>query len=97
MAGTASLMDLMRAIVADDAKAVSQLLSASPDLARGALPEGATRQNAKAFRFEVIGHYVYKGDTALHLAAAAYRHQLIGKLLKAGADVHARNYLSCTC
>jgi len=45
MVGTASLMDLMRAIVANDADTVSRLLLVSPDLATGALTEGATRQS----------------------------------------------------
>jgi hypothetical protein len=84
-------MDLMRAIVAADEAAVSRLLLASPDLARAALAEGATRKGASDYRFEEIGHYVYKGDTALHVAAAAYRHAIASVLLKAGANVRARN------
>lgn len=91
MARTASLMDLMRAIVADDTETVSQLLDASPDLASAALTEGATRQGAKDYWLEEIGHYVYQGDTALHVAAAAYRHKIAGKLIDSGADVRARN------
>jgi hypothetical protein len=87
----ASLMDLMRAIVADDAGTISQLLVAFPDLASTSLTEGATRQGAKDYWFEKIGHYVYKGDTALHVAAAAYRHAIARKLIDAGANVRARN------
>jgi hypothetical protein len=91
VARRASLMDLMRAIVADDAKAVSRLLEASPELAFTALAEGATRQGTKGYWFAEIGHYVYKGDTALHVAAAAYRNAIARKLVDAGADVGARN------
>ena len=91
MARTASLMDLMRAIVADDAEAVPQLLASAPDLASASLDEGATRQGATDYWFGAIGHYVYKGDTALHVAAAAYRHEIARKLIKAGANVHAKN------
>jgi Ankyrin repeats (many copies)/Ankyrin repeats (3 copies) len=91
MARAASLMDLMRAIVADDAETVSRLLMASPDLASAALAEGATRQGAKDYWLKEIGHYVYKGDTALHVAAAAYRHAIARKLIDAGAEVCARN------
>lgn len=91
MAVATSLMDLMRAIVADDGETIGRLLRSSPELARAAMGEGATRQNAKEYRFEAIGHYVYRGDTALHIAAAAYRHQLVGKLIAAGANVRARN------
>ena len=91
MVGTASLMDLMRAIVANDADTVSRLLLASPDLVTGSLVDGATRHSPKPYWLRAIGHYVYKGDTALHVAAAAYRHGMIPKLLEAGADVRARN------
>jgi hypothetical protein len=91
MADTSSLMELMRAIVADDAKTVARLLLASPDLASVSLAQGATRQSTKDHWFEDIGHYVYKGDTALHVAAAAYRHGLVDKLIAAGANVRARN------
>src|SRR5438132_6152223 len=91
VASTGTLMDLMRAIVANDADAVSRLLLASADLATGSLAEGATRQGAKDYWFEDIGHYVYKGDTALHVAAAAYRHGIVRRLIDAGANVRARN------
>ena len=91
MPRVASLMVLMRAIVADDAEMVSRLLDTSPDLAGASLAEGATRQGAKDFWLEEIGHYVYKGDTALHVAAAAYRHAIVRKLIDAGASVRARN------
>ena len=33
-----------------------------------------------------IFHLIYVGDTALHLAAAGYRVELVGLLLAAGAD-----------
>lgn len=38
-----------------------------------------------------IGHYIYKGDTALHFAAAAYRPRMVDQLVKAGANVRSRN------
>ena len=41
--------------------------------------------------FAEIMHYAYAGDTALHLAAAAYRAPLVKGLLAVGADVRARN------
>jgi hypothetical protein len=85
------LMGLMQAIVADDAEAASRLLLAAPNLASISLVEGATRRGATDYWFEEIGHYVYRGDTALHVAAAAYRHGIVGKLIGIGADVRARN------
>ncbi len=38
---------------------------------------------------EKIFHWIYSGDTALHLASAAYRVDLIKLLLHAGANVNA--------
>jgi ankyrin repeat protein len=43
------------------------------------------------FFLDQIGRYIYAGDTALHVAAAAYQKEIVSKLLAAGADVHARN------
>jgi hypothetical protein len=85
------LMGFVQIVAVGDAATASQWLAASPDLARMCLAEGATRDGAKQYRFEEIGHYVYKGDTALHVAAAAYRHEIARKLMAAGADVAARN------
>lgn len=51
---------------------------------------GATRASAKAWYLESIGHYIYRGDTLLHVAAA-YDIDAARALLSAGADVRARN------
>jgi hypothetical protein len=85
------LMTLARAIVAGDAETAERLLAASPMLARARFREGATRQSAHAYFLDRIGRYVYAGDTALHIAAAAYRPDTARKLIAAGADVRARN------
>jgi Ankyrin repeats (many copies) len=81
----------LQAIVADDAATASRLLAASADLVSAQLVQGATRRTALDFYLEDIQHYVYEGDAALHVAAAAYRHRIARKLLAAGADVRARN------
>ncbi|WP_236788869.1 ankyrin repeat domain-containing protein [Amycolatopsis sp. GM8] len=92
MADDAELMTLIKAIVADDAAKVSALLADAPALASTrAMLRGATRQTAEQYFFAEIGHYVYAGDTALHIAAAAFRAAMINELLAAGADVQARN------
>jgi hypothetical protein len=36
-------------------------------------PVGASRHESSSFFFEDIAHYLYAGDTALHMAAAAFR------------------------
>ena len=38
-----------------------------------------------------IHHYVYSGDTALHISAAAHQRRLAESLVTRGADVRARN------
>ena len=67
-----ALWDLFRAIATRDRAKTSRLLAESPLLARLALEAGATRARPSASYFKEIGHYVYAGDTALHVAAAAY-------------------------
>jgi ankyrin repeat protein len=90
-AGDAAFMALVRAIVAGDVATASRLLDASPMLARAQAEEGATRQDAKTYFFEEIMHYLYAGDTALHIAAAAYRPEIVQNLIARGADLRARN------
>jgi Ankyrin repeats (many copies) len=90
-ASDAALMSLVQAIAADDAAAALRLLAASPALAGARFEKGATRQGAKVFLLDGIGHYIYAGHTALHVAAGAYRHELARKLLTTGAAARARN------
>src|SRR5689334_21192143 len=85
------LIALMRAIDADDAVAAARLLAASPMLARTAIATGATRQDADKFFLDRIRRHVYAGDTALHVAAAAYWRDFAQMLVAAGADLRARN------
>lgn len=64
-----ALDDLFEAILADDRTAVRAALKQNPTL---------LTQTANADKFhDSITHYTYRGDTALHLAAAAYRVQII--------------------
>src|SRR5580704_3487285 len=89
--GNSAFMDLIRAIVADDAAQALRLLATAPALARACVEEGATRAHAKAHFLEEIAHYLYAGDTALHMAAAAYQAAIARELIALGADVEARN------
>jgi hypothetical protein len=52
---------------------------------------GATRQEAKDYFFPQILHYVYAGDTALHLAADAHQPAIVEALLNGGADARRTN------
>lgn len=73
---------LLSAILEDDASRVKQLLR--EDLGM------AARQVAVAKLYDAkIFHWLYAGDTALHLAAAGYRDAIVKSLLKAGADPNA--------
>jgi hypothetical protein len=87
----AALMTLVRAIAAGNADEAASLLAATPALARASFATGATRQAAQTFFLVRIKRYIYAGDTALHVAAAAYRLDIARKLVAAGADVRARN------
>jgi ankyrin repeat protein len=87
----ADLMALLRAIATQNTDSVSRLLAASPGLARQTVRVGATRQASTEYFFEEIGHYAYAGDTALHLAAAAYDRKTAKALVSKGAQSNARN------
>ncbi len=67
------------------------LLAANPELATARVKAGATRAQAKDYFFEEISHYVYAGDTALHLAAAAHSPDFVEVLVAAGSDVSTVN------
>ena len=88
-----SLRQLVDAIVANDGALFSKLIDGSPALATASFSQGATRQGpSPSLSFiREIGHYIYSGDTALHFAAASYRHKMADKLIKAGANVRAKN------
>lgn len=72
---------LVKAIIDDDLARVKELLKQNPAL--------ATAGAAKARLESSIAHWIYAGDTALHVAAAGYRVEIAKLLLKSGADCHA--------
>jgi len=86
-----ALQTLLRVIAARDRRAASRLLAESPSLARLAISVGATRQDPSTYFFREIAHYAYAGDTALHIAAAAYQRDTAEELVSKGATVDARN------
>ena len=86
-----ALLALLRAIVARDRSDVARQLDVSPELTTGAIRVGATRATQEGYFLSAVGHYVYRGDTALHIAAAAYQRDIAEALISRGADVRARN------
>src|SRR4051812_42058712 len=81
-----SFPTVIKAIINGDDATVAAQLRANPSLA-------TTTYGSKApsVFYKNIAHYMYGGDTALHMAAAASRPDMIERLLAAGADVRARN------
>jgi hypothetical protein len=76
-------IDFVRHVVHGDIDEVSRRLAASAFLA-------TTPSEVGAF-FTEIAHYLYIGDTGLHMAAAAFRRPVAELLVGHGADCRARN------
>src|SRR6059058_4363123 len=76
--------NVLTAIVDDNRKAVKALLKADRGLAARLI------RRPKLYRSKIF-HWIYAGDTALHLAAAGYRVEIVRLLLDARADPNAAN------
>jgi len=83
--------DFVRLVATAPADEIARILTASPGFATFSLEEGATRRRPTDFFLASIRHQIYGGDTALHIAAAAFRRPLAELLVDRGADVRARN------
>ena len=88
---TSSFLEFVRLVVAGDVDKVFRRLRSDSALATMASPSGATRQDATDYFFTEISHYIYEGDTALHMAAAAFSRPISEILVSHGADCRARN------
>ena len=84
-------LDFVRHVVNGEIDEVSRRLAASPSFATASSDIGATRQDASTFFFSEIAHYLYVGDTALHMGAAAFRRPVAELLVAHGADCRAKN------
>ena len=84
-------LDFVRHVVNGEIDEVSRRLAANPSFATASSDLGATRQDASTFFFSEIAHYLYAGDTALHMAAAAFRRPVAELLVAHGADCRAKN------
>jgi hypothetical protein len=85
------LLGLLRAIAAGDRAEVDRRLESAPGLAVAVVQSGATRQDPDTYFLAAIRHHVYRGDTALHIAAAANEREVAELLFVNGADPRARN------
>ncbi len=70
---------ILTAIIDDDRAGVRKLIKADPGLATRLISE------ARLYEAKIV-HWIYVGDTVLHLAAAGHRVELVRLLLGAGAD-----------
>jgi ankyrin repeat protein len=86
-----ALLALFRAMASGNDTEVIRRLDAAAALASRAIRVGACRENPDTYSLAAIHHYVYAGDTALHVAAAAHRRDLAESLVSRGANVRARN------
>jgi ankyrin repeat protein len=89
--GDPALLALFGVIASDDHIETTRRLDAAPDLATRSIRIGASRQDPDPYFLAAIHHYVYAGDTALHVAAAAHNSRLAQSLVAQGADIRARN------
>jgi ankyrin repeat protein len=84
-------LDFVRLVVKGEIDEVSRQLAANPSLATAAAEIGASREIAAEYFFTEISHYLYRGDTALHMAAAAFQRPVAELLVAHGADRNAKN------
>src|SRR4030095_8453015 len=91
MSSSTVFLDFVRVVVEGDIDEVSRRLADNPALATTSSDAGASRQDSSTFFFADIAHYLYAGDTALHLAAAAFRRPVAELLVAHGADCRAKN------
>jgi ankyrin repeat protein len=89
--GGDGLLELVRLIAAGERALALRTLESSPQLARSRALVGASRREASEYFFPRIAHYIYAGDTALHLAAAAFEPALVQRLIELGASCAASN------
>lgn len=86
-----ALLGLFRAIASGDQTEAARRLGSSPRLAHRPIRVGASRRDGETYFLGAVRHQVYAGDTARHVAAAAYQPVLASELVVEGAEVRARN------
>ena len=86
-----ALLEFVHLVAVGDIRDVARQVASCADLAAASLDLGATRQTASAFFLADISHYIYAGDTPLHIAAAAFRRPVAELLIEHGAKCRAKN------
>jgi hypothetical protein len=81
----------VRTIIDGEIDVAARLLKTNPEFATTRFEIGATRGGASEFFYQDIAHYAYEGDTALHLAAAAFQRSSVELLVRSGAALDAKN------
>jgi ankyrin repeat protein len=84
------LLELVRLVITGEVAKVTRQLRANPELARMVLPLRKKQEPIDPF-FTEISHYMYGGDTALHMAAAAHSRPMAELLVSHGANCRAKN------
>src|SRR5262245_7668610 len=88
---TQAFLECVRLVVDGDMTEVSRRVRANPALATMSSRVGATRSAATDFFFSDIRHYLYRGDLALHVAAAAFSRPMAELFVSHGADFRTKN------
>jgi hypothetical protein len=86
-----AIVALMRAIADGDTTTAGRTLATTPELATARLDRGGTRATGSELFLARCHLQLYAGDTALHVAAAAYDTSSVRSLVAAGAEVGAKN------
>lgn len=86
-----ALRAFVDAIVANHHAALAARLRESPGLAQAAFRRGASRAEPGPYFLPDPALYLNSGDTALHVAAACHRPQMVIELVCAEANVRAKN------
>lgn len=85
MGADVEFMTFVRAIARGERAHVSALLATTPEFALARIGAGE-----ECF-VEEISHQLYRGDTLLHVAAAAHEPEIVNQLADAGAIARAAN------
>ncbi len=88
---TREFLEFVRVVTTGDTGEVSRMVAEHPALVTSSAGVGATRQVSAPFFLANIAHHVYQGDTALHIAAAAFRREVAALLVAHGAGCRATN------